>query len=195
MASEIYFSSELKKTFIAAFKAIFAVDTDFPYNNDDTLTSIFITPKFISMNVENPIPQVIFSTVSYGGEGEDTLNNNYSKDSENASGQLVNIKQTKIIRFQINIDVVDTNKTECEKVADKVFNILSHNYIKFIRDLGFNVRNIVVSECIPKEQFPQYKFLSTVVMQGDCRLNYISGPKSETDINILNSFKFYLETQ
>lgn len=183
--ARVYITQELKKTMLAVLKAVFAADTDFPYNNGDiTNTSIIIAPKFNNSAMEHYLPQIIVGFPTYGGEGQDTFFDNVSGFVKESNGTQINQTHQKIIRFQMSFDIISTVKAECELITDKVFNLFSHDYIQLLRELGFNVRNIAAGETMFKAQYPQYEFAGSVTITGDFRLNYVRGPAPDKVVTL-----------
>jgi len=199
----LYITDTLKRLHIATLRELFATDSDFPYNKDDiTESSLLINTKFVdTTNVESKLPQIILSVVTYAS-GHDSFLNDFYKEvpvvAEN--GVLTTRKFTKVVNYQIHIDVLSTRKAECEFLVDKVFNIFNHECVDLWTALQLNVRAVNVGEVSPKEQYPQYSFAGPVIVQGDFRLIWTMGvPINEVDpknnkANILSNIKYIVDT-
>ncbi|MDD4402370.1 MAG: hypothetical protein PHI24_10960 [Desulfitobacteriaceae bacterium] len=113
---------------------------------------------------------------------------------------LVTKQFTKIVNYQMQIDVLSTVKAESELLVDKVFNIFSHECIDLWDALQLNVRGVSVNEVGPNEQYPQYSFVGPVIIQGDFRLVWTMGvPVNEEDpknnrAHILQRIKLEMDT-
>ena len=188
--SDVYFSREIKRLFLVLFRELFALDTDFPYNKDDIKSSaLVISTSFVRLEVNNKLPQIIVNSISYSTVGEDSIGSNFYQQLKNTSGVITVSEFTKVINFQIGIDVLSTVRAESEMLSDKVFNAVNHNGLDLLMSLGFFPRSLGVSEPTLKEQYPQYTFTSSVTVVGDCRLTWRISPVED---NVLQGFKLAL---
>jgi len=200
--SSLYLTDTLKRIHIATLRELFAADSDFPYNkNDISASSLVINTKFTNpTNVENKMPQIILSVVTYNS-GHDTLANDFYKEvpPKVASGVLTTRQFTKVVNYQLQIDVLSTRKAECEFLVDKVFNIFNHEWADLWSALQLNVRGVSVNEVGPKEQYPQYSFVGPIIIQGDFRLVWTMGVPINEDnpkdnrANILRNIKYAVD--
>lgn len=201
--SSLYLTNTLKRLHIATLRELFAVDSDFPYNkNDISESSLLINTKFTdSTNVENKMPQIILAVVTYNS-GHDTFTNDFYREvtPKVVDGVLATRQFTKTVTYQLQLDVLSTRKAECEFLADKVFNIFNHEWVDLWNALQLNVRSVSVGEVGPKEQYPQYSFVGSVIIQGDFRLVWTMGvPINEdnpedNEANILQNIKYSVDT-
>lgn len=200
----LYLTDTLKRLHIATLRGLFAVDTDFPYNNNDlTKSSILINSKFVSTpNMENKMPQIIVSTVTYNA-GHDTFSNDFYREispPKVINGVLATKQFTKVINYQLHVDVLSTVRAECEFLEDKVFNIFNHECTDLWDALQLNIRGVSVNEVGPREQYPQYSFVGPIIVQGDFRLVWTMGvPVNDSDptdnrANILQNIKYIVDT-
>ncbi len=189
---EVLLSFDIKRLFLALLRELFALDTDFTYNNDDKVNSSLVISTSYALNaLENKLPQVIVSGASYTTVGEDSISQGFHQEIPLTSNRNVvdSRKYTKIVNFQVTIDVLSTVRGECEKLADKVFNIINHigNYI--LINEGFFTTSISVSEPTIKQQYPQYSFVSSIVVTGSSRLVWTV---SNLDKQLLQNIKLAL---
>lgn len=201
--SSLYLTNTLKRLHIATLRELFAVDSDFPYNkNDINASSLIINTTFTnSTNVENKMPQIILSAVTYNS-GHETFMNDFYKEvaPKVVEGVLTTRQFTKTVNYQLQIDVLSTRKAECEFLVDKVFNIFNHECVDLWNALQLNVRGVSVSGVGPKEQYPQYSFVGPIIIQGDFRLVWTMGVPINEDnpadnrANILHNIKYTVDT-
>lgn len=166
----MFIKRELKKLFIAVFREVFALDPDFPYNEVDS--SIIISSRYAKPKSEDLLPQIVISTNNYSSSTESFYNNFLSEAPGSVPGTITRRKFTNTVQFQMLIDILDTNKEECEEIGDKVFNILNHEYAELFKRLNLTLLGVGVSEVIPKEQYPQYTYTCSVTVSGTFRLEW-----------------------
>lgn len=178
--AHIYVTNHVKKLFIAAFREIFAQDADFTYNKTDAaLGKLLISGKYAEPKTENKVPQLIFSTVAYSSSPT-TLGGNLHEQilATTVNGVTKNsrTKYSNIVQFTMSVDCVSTVKAEAELLADKVFNALTISECELIAELGPNIRGVQVGEAIPRNQYPQYQFISQIMVQGDFVIQWLMEP-------------------
>lgn len=175
----MFVSSDIKKIFIAAFRLIFADDADFPYNKTDpTIGKVLISTKYTDTTAESQVPQIIFSTIGYNSSPT-SFNNNFHEEYTGSIGTTTadSLKRyTNIISFTMTTECISTVKAESEAVADRLFNYLTMTHERLFTSLNINIRGVQVSEAVPRSQFPQYSFTSTVGIQGDFTISWVLGP-------------------
>lgn len=190
-----YPTREIKRMLATSLREIFAADADFPYNKSDIAQSgILITTRYSTPSIENKIPQILVSTASYSAS-QDTIGSNYwDTVAGSTSGTQVRRKFTCVVPFQTTLEVLSTEKAECEIISDKLFHYIHQRYYEVFTELGYNFNSIVVNEPTPKQQYPQYSFVSTITLVGNLRLDWIIGPSPEQEA-ILNHIKITLENE
>jgi len=188
--ADVYLSREIKRLFLVLFRELFALDTDFPYNKDDVRSSgIVISTSFVRLEANNKLPQIIVNSISYSAVGEESIGNNFYRQAANSSNVITTSEFTKLVNFQVGIDILSTVRAESEILSDKVFNAINHNGSELLMAVGFLPKSLGVSDPTLKEQYPQYTFTSSVTVVGDCRMTWRVYPVED---NILQSFKMAL---
>jgi hypothetical protein len=189
----VYIKNELKKLLVVTFREVFAKDTDFPYNNDISESSLLVSTRYATPKTDALLPQLIVNADSYGGGNDSFFNNFFEESKGSVAGTITHKKFTKVIQFQASIDAVSSNKEECEFLADKVFNILNHEYAALIQLLGLYVSQITVGDTAPKTQYPQYSFVSSIGVLGTLRLEWAIGAIDDQR-DLFRTVKFNIST-
>ena len=190
--SELNFSTELKKVIISVLREAFAVDTDYPYNKDDTSASkVAISAKYSEPKDESKLPQIIAGVSNYHA-AQDTLSGNLLRE-EFRAGKRYSTSYTKSVSFSVEVAVISTNRYEANDIADKVFNIFDHKYFWLMEQLGTKISDLSVSEAQPRSQFPQYEYVAGVGMRGTQQLTWVI-TITEDSRNIFNNVKVAIET-
>lgn len=201
--NRLYVTDYLKRLHISTLRELFALDTDFPYNKVDVnKSSILINSKYAEpKDLENQKPQIIVSAASYSSATDLLSNNFYEEIAPNVvkNDVIATKKFTKLVTYQLKADVLSPVKAESERIADKVFNILNHEYVGLWDALKINIRQVSVSESGPRNQYPQYSFISPVFAQGDFRFIWTMGVpiNPNTNLNqahILRNIQMAVET-
>ena len=175
---------EIQKLFLVSLREMFARDIEFPYNKDDTLTSIIISSEFPVKSVEDKKPHIVLHGISYT-TGQDSFYNNFQKES--APGTKT---YSKVVGVGCSFSIYSSNVLECERVGDILFNYLNHTYHDIFQNLGINIRNISVSPSGLKGISPQEDYTQRVDIQGDMRLSW---NVTMQDQSILSLIKLNLE--
>ena len=173
--SSVYITDEIKKRFLVPFRALFAIDTEFPYNKDDaSLSRILLSAKYPEQKTEGKLPHVTVSVNNYYTSTM-TLNRNFHEEAGVRNDKTVTGRRfTTKINFTVGIDCFSTVAQEASKVADIIFNILNTHYAAEMSTvMGIDCRTIAVGEAQLNAQYPQYRWMSSVSVQGDMNLSSI----------------------
>ncbi len=184
----IYMTDEIKKRFLVPFRELFALDLEFPYNKDDAKASrISISAKYPDAKNEGKFPAVVVGVSNYNVSNITLASNFHEETGVRSDGTLTGRKFANKVNFVVSIESYSTLKAEAEKLSDKFFNILhTHFSSEFRSILGIDCRTISVGEAQATKTYPQYNWVSSVVVQGDLTLTSVLYYPAEYE-NVLNN--------
>ena len=178
----IQIRTELKKLFVASLREIFAADDLFPYNDNDTLTSILITTKMPLNTAQNQLPHIVWNGASYSASIE-TLTNNLASEAFDTTTKLSSRKYSAAVFFSCTLSAVSTVFDEANVIGDKIFNYLFVDFPDEFQDLGLFVDSVNVGEATLKESSPQTQYVCPITVQGHVRLTWSVTPTGQTLAN------------
>lgn len=175
-----YVRREFERIMISSLRTFFSTDEEFPYLDDDLATSIIITPVMPIIDVENKLPHIILTSISYGFSQQFISSNLANVENDATSIQVYTY--TNLVPFNAMIACLSTNKAEAESLADKVVAHLSFLNHETFLTLGLFIDDVQTGPADFKTQYPQFEFACGVNMQGRLKYNWVV---RNSDPNIL----------
>ncbi len=165
-----HLTKEIEAIIISTLRCIFYTNTEFPYNDDDALTSIIITPPLPSIDVESKKPHVIITDIKYGFSQQFTGNNFVGSSITPKSKPRY--EYSCIVPFSVLISCLSTNKHEAELLGDMLCEYFGFLYKETFISLGLLLEDVQAGYSSFKSPYPQFEFNCGVNLQGKLKYTW-----------------------
>lgn len=157
----------IETCFVKSFREIFKqMDKDYPYNDDDELTSILISATYPESSTPLKIPALVVENVAYD-LSETSLYNNFLDDIIDADGMKIGEQHETSVPFSATVTVLANNDSVAKNIAGKVINYIHYDAKEvFAFGCGMDIKALRKSPGGYRRNLPENTFAHSVSASG-----------------------------
>ena len=140
------FKKELTERFLIALMEIYRIHPAYNYADDESESSIHISPTYADIRFEGRNPQLLIKVGAYQFNMTDMLNQNAVEEILNKEGIVAGYRYFKNISTTVTVMVRAYAEEESSDIADELSSLGIFTAHHMFAQLGVNIRDSQVSE-------------------------------------------------
>ena len=140
------FKKELTERFLVALMEIYRIHPAYPYADDESESSIQISPTYADIRYEGRNPQLLIKVGAYQFNLTDMLNQNAVEEILNSQGVTAGYRHFKNISTTVTVIIRAFAEEESSDLADELSTLGIFTAHHMFAQMGINIRDSQVSE-------------------------------------------------